>query len=71
MLNAIDGVSCAEPEGAFTATRTCRAVGSAPRGASGALLHGTSPRFSSNRIKIAVVPAKPLARPGYFRLSSR
>jgi len=69
MLNAIDGVSCAEPEGAFYCYRTCRAVGSHLRGR---VAHSSTElaEILLESIKIAVVPGEAFGTPGYFRLSS-
>jgi len=65
MLNAIDGVSCAEPEGAFYCYRTCRGCWVAPSGASGALLTELA-EILLESIKIAVVPGEAFARRATF-----
>ena len=69
MLNAIDGVSCAEPEGAFY----CYPNVSGLLGRSlGGRVANTSGELASNlleTIKIAVVPGEAFGTPGFFRLS--
>ncbi|HET9090322.1 MAG TPA: pyridoxal phosphate-dependent aminotransferase [Acidimicrobiales bacterium] len=69
MLNAIDGVSCAEPEGAFYCFPNVE-------GLLGRSLDGrvatTSSELAANlleTIKIAVVPGEAFGAPGYFRFS--
>jgi aspartate/methionine/tyrosine aminotransferase len=70
MLNAIDGVSCAEPEGAFY----CYPNVSGLLGRSfGGRVANSSTELAEillETIKIAVVPGEAFGTPGYFRLSS-
>jgi aspartate/methionine/tyrosine aminotransferase len=70
MLNAIDGVTCAEPEGAFY----CYPNVSGLLGRSfGGRVAATSTELAEillESIKIAVVPGEAFGTPGYFRLSS-
>ncbi len=69
MLNAIDGVHCAEPEGAFY----CYPNVTGLLGRSlGGRVATTSAQLATNlleTIKIAVVPGEAFGTPGYFRLS--
>ncbi|HQU00745.1 MAG TPA: pyridoxal phosphate-dependent aminotransferase [Acidimicrobiales bacterium] len=69
MLNAIDGVSCAMPEGAFYCYPNVA-------GLLGHSLSGKTAQSSSelatillDEIKIAVVPGEAFGTPGFFRLS--
>ena len=69
MLNAIDGVSCAEPEGAFYCYPNVE-------GLLGRTLAGrvatTTQELAGNlleTIKVAVVPGEAFGTPGFFRLS--
>jgi len=69
MLNAIDGVTCAEPEGAFycypnVAGLLGRELGGRVAATSAELAAGLL-----ETIKIAVVPGEAFGTPGYFRLS--
>ena len=69
MLNAIDGVSCAEPEGAFYCYPNVQ--GLLGRSLGGAVA-STSSELAANlleSIKVAVVPGEAFGTPGYFRLS--
>ena len=69
MLNAIDGVSCAEPEGAFYCYPNVSGLLGRPLGGRVA---NTSGELASNlleTIKIAVVPGEAFGTPGFFRLS--
>jgi aspartate/methionine/tyrosine aminotransferase len=69
MLNAIDGVTCAEPEGAFY----CYPNVSGLLGRSlGGQVSKTSAELAESlleTIKIAVVPGEAFGTPGFFRLS--
>jgi aspartate/methionine/tyrosine aminotransferase len=69
MLNAIDGVTCAEPEGAFY----CFPDVSGLLGRSlGGRVSTTSSELADSlleSIKIAVVPGEAFGTPGFFRLS--
>ncbi|MGP0028880.1 MAG: pyridoxal phosphate-dependent aminotransferase [Acidimicrobiales bacterium] len=69
MLNAIDGVVCVEPEGAFYAYPSVQ-------GLLGRSLRGRRPASSAelaelciNEAKVAVVPGEAFGAPGYFRMS--
>ena len=69
MLNEIDGVLCAEPEGAFYAFPSVK-------GLLGRSIRGHRPATSAelaelciNEAKVAVVPGEAFGAPGYFRMS--
>jgi aspartate/methionine/tyrosine aminotransferase len=69
MLNDIDGVVCAEPEGAFYAFPSVK-------GLLGRSLRGRRPASSAElaeicitEAKVAVVPGEAFGAPGYFRMS--
>ena len=69
MLNAIDGVVCVEPEGAFYAYPSVK-------GLLGRSIRGQRPSSSAelaelciNEAKVAVVPGEAFGAPGYFRMS--
>ena len=69
MLNAIDGVVCVEPQGAFYAFPSVK-------GLLGRSLRGQRPATSAelaelciNEVKVAVVPGEAFGAPGYFRMS--
>ncbi|HUC04320.1 MAG TPA: pyridoxal phosphate-dependent aminotransferase [Acidimicrobiales bacterium] len=69
MLNAIDGVVCAEPEGAFYAFPSVK-------GLLGKSIRGQRPQTSAelaevciNEAKVAVVQGEAFGAPGYFRMS--
>ena len=69
MLNSIEGVSCAEPEGAFYCFPNVsgllgRAIGGRVASSSAELAETLL-----ETIKIAVVPGEAFGTPGYFRLS--
>ena len=69
MLNAIDGVACAEPEGAFYCFPNVE--GLLGRSLAGRVAT-TSAELAANlleTIKIAVVPGEAFGAPGYFRFS--
>ncbi len=69
MLNEIDGVSCAEPEGAFYCFPNV--AGLLGRELAGRVAR-TSGELAANlleTIKIAVVPGEAFGAPGFFRLS--
>ena len=70
MLNAIDGVSCAEPEGAFYCYPNVS--GLLGRTFGGRVAHSSTElaEILLESIKIAVVPGEAFGTPGYFRLSS-
>ncbi len=69
MLNAIDGVSCAEPEGAFYCYPNVQGLlGTSLKGR----VASTSAELAETlleTIKVAVVPGEAFGTPGYFRLS--
>jgi len=69
MLNDIDGVSCAEPEGAFYCYPNVS--GLLGRELGGRVADSSSQLAASllETIKIAVVPGEAFGTPGYFRLS--
>ncbi len=69
MLNGIDGVICAEPEGAFYAFPSVK-------GLLGRSIGGQRPATSAElaelcitQAKVAVVPGEAFGAPGYFRMS--
>jgi aspartate aminotransferase len=69
MLNAIDGVECLEPEGAFYAFPSVK-------GLLGTKIRGRQVTTSAeladlciNEAKVAVVPGEAFGAPGYFRMS--
>jgi aspartate aminotransferase len=69
MLNDVDGVVCAEPEGAFYAFPSVK-------GLLGKTLRGQRPASSAElaelcitEAKVAVVPGEAFGAPGYFRMS--
>jgi aspartate/methionine/tyrosine aminotransferase len=70
MLNAIDGVSCTEPEGAFYCYPNVS--GLLDRSLGGRVAHSSAElaEILLETIKIAVVPGEAFGTPGYFRLSS-
>ncbi len=69
MLNALDGVTCAEPEGAFYCYPNVR--GLLERDFDGRVAHSSAQlaELLLETIKIAVVPGEAFGAPGYFRLS--
>jgi len=69
MLNAIDGVSCAEPEGAFYCYPNVQ--GLLGRSLGGKVATSSSELAGNllETIKVAVVPGEAFGTPGYFRLS--
>ncbi len=69
MLNAIDGVSCPIPEGAFYCFPDVRDLLDRPIG--GRTSHSTNELATHllDTIKIAVVPGEAFGAPGFFRLS--
>ncbi len=69
MLNAIDGISCAEPEGAFYCFPNVR--GLLGRSIGGRVSATTTELAETllETIQIAVVPGEAFGTPGYFRLS--
>ena len=69
MLNAIDGVSCAEPEGAFYCYPNVAGLLGRELGARVATTASDLAAGLLETIKIAVVPGEAFGTPGYFRLS--
>jgi aspartate/methionine/tyrosine aminotransferase len=69
MLNAIDGVSCPEPEGAFYCFPNVQ--GLLGRSLDGRVAASSSELAATllDTIKIAVVPGEAFGAPGYFRMS--
>jgi aspartate/methionine/tyrosine aminotransferase len=69
MLNAIDGVTCAEPEGAFYCFPNVQ--GLLGRSLGGKVATSSSELAGNllESIKVAVVPGEAFGAPGYFRLS--
>ncbi len=69
MLNGIDGVACAEPEGAFYCFANVE--GLLGRTLAGRVAHSSAELAEQllETIKIAVVPGEAFGSPGYFRLS--
>ena len=69
MLNGIDGVTCAEPEGAFYCFANVE--GLLGRTLAGRVAHSSAELAEQllETIKIAVVPGEAFGSPGYFRLS--
>jgi aspartate aminotransferase len=69
MLNAIDGITCAEPEGAFYCYPN---VSGLLRRSLGGRIANSSAELAEDlleTIKIAVVPGEAFGTPGFFRLS--
>jgi aspartate/methionine/tyrosine aminotransferase len=69
MLNAIDGVTCAEPEGAFYCYPNVEGLLGRPLGG---VVSTTSSELAAHlldAIKIAVVPGEAFGAPGFVRLS--
>ena len=69
MLDAIDGVTCPEPHGAFYCYPSVKGV-------LGKSLRGRTPQTSAelaelvlDEVGVAVVPGEAFGTPGYFRLS--
>jgi aspartate/methionine/tyrosine aminotransferase len=69
MLNAIDGVNCAEPEGAFYCYPNVQGLLGRPLGGKVASSSSELAEILLESIKIAVVPGEAFGTPGYFRLS--
>ena len=69
MLNAIDGVTCLEPQGAFYAFPSFRAI--LERGIRGQEIASTLELADLilSEAKVAIVPGEAFAAPGYARLS--
>ncbi|MDB1087509.1 pyridoxal phosphate-dependent aminotransferase [Streptomyces sp. ACA25] len=74
MLNEIDGVECPEPEGAFYAYPSVKALlgKEIPLAAGGSRRPGTSVELAEvilEEAEVAVVPGEAFGTPGYLRLS--
>ncbi len=69
MLNAIDGVSCPEPEGAFYCFPNVKGLLGRPFEGKVATSSGELAATLLDTIKIAVVPGEAFGAPGYFRMS--
>ena len=70
MLNAIDGVTCVEPEGAFYCYPNVSGLLGRSFGGRVATTTTELAEMLLESIKIAVVPGEAFGTPGYFRLSS-
>ena len=69
MLNAIDGVTCAEPEGAFYCFPNVTGLLGRSFGGRVSSTSGELAETLLEKIKIAVVPGEAFGSPGYFRFS--
>ncbi len=69
MLNAIDGVTCAEPEGAFYCFPNVQGLLGRSLGGKVAMSSSELAGNLLESIKVAVVPGEAFGAPGYFRLS--
>jgi aspartate/methionine/tyrosine aminotransferase len=69
MLNGIDGVTCAEPEGAFYCFPNVTGLLGRSFGGRTAASSAELAELLLETIKIAVVPGEAFGTPGYFRLS--
>ncbi len=69
MLNAIDGVTCTEPEGAFYCFPNVTGLLGRPMGGRVSSSSAELAETLLETIKIAVVPGEAFGTPGYFRLS--
>jgi aspartate/methionine/tyrosine aminotransferase len=69
MLNAIDGVSCAEPEGAFYCFPNVTGLLGRSFGGRVATSSAELAEMLLETVKIAVVPGEAFGTPGFFRLS--
>jgi aspartate/methionine/tyrosine aminotransferase len=69
MLNAIDGVSCPEPEGAFYCFPNVKGLLGRPFEGKVATSSSELAATLLDTIKIAVVPGEAFGAPGYFRMS--
>jgi aspartate/methionine/tyrosine aminotransferase len=69
MLNAIDGVECPEPEGAFYVYPSVKGLlGKTFRGRT-ALTSAELADLILDEVEVAVVPGEAFGTPGYLRLS--
>jgi aspartate/methionine/tyrosine aminotransferase len=69
MLNAIDGVSCPQPEGAFYCFPNVQGLLGRPLGGQVATTSAELAATLLESIEIAVVPGEAFGAPGFFRLS--
>jgi aspartate/methionine/tyrosine aminotransferase len=69
MLNSIEGVNCAEPEGAFYCYPNVQGLLGRSLGGKVATSSSELAEILLETIKIAVVPGEAFGTPGYFRLS--
>ncbi|MGC1419733.1 MAG: pyridoxal phosphate-dependent aminotransferase [Acidimicrobiales bacterium] len=69
MLNAIDGVSCPEPEGAFYCFPNVKGLLGRPLDGKVAVSSSELAATLLDTIKIAVVPGEAFGAPGFFRMS--
>jgi aspartate/methionine/tyrosine aminotransferase len=69
MLNAIDGVSCAEPEGAFYCFPNVTGLLGRPLKGRVATTSAELAETLLDVVKVAVVPGEAFGAPGFFRLS--
>jgi aspartate aminotransferase len=69
MLNGIDGITCAEPEGAFYCFPNVSGLLGRPLGGRVATSSAELAEVLLETIKIAVVPGEAFGTPGFFRLS--
>ena len=69
MLNGIEGVTCAEPEGAFYCFPNVSGLLGRPLGGRVATTSAELAEVLLETIKIAVVPGEAFGTPGFFRLS--
>jgi aspartate aminotransferase len=69
MLNQVDGVTCAEPEGAFYCYPNVSGLLGRSLGGRVANSSGELADLLLETIKIAVVPGEAFGTPGFFRLS--
>jgi aspartate/methionine/tyrosine aminotransferase len=69
MLNNIDGITCAEPDGAFYCFPNVSGLFGRPLGGRVATTSAELAEVLLETIKIAVVPGEAFGTPGFFRLS--
>jgi aspartate aminotransferase len=68
-LNAIPGIRCRVPEGAFYAFADCRGLFGIEHGGQTVTDDRQLLRFMLERAHVAAVPGSAFAAPGYFRFS--
>ncbi len=69
MLNAIDGITCVEPEGAFYCFPNVEGLLGRDLGGQRAATSAELAELLLSAIKVAVVPGEAFGAPGHFRLS--